>query len=141
MPDQLNLTPHEAYVVITIAAGLEEGRVAADAPSFTPRSLGRVLSLDGDVIAAVLDRLGVFQHGARARPYHRDTTALTEAIERHLPEAEVTALHYETQEEQIARLREELENLRPVPAPQPPSEPDGPDAIGDVRIGGVTFTG
>ena len=129
MPDQLNLNPHEAYIVITIAAGLEEGRVVADAPSFTPRSLARVLSLDGDVIASVLDRLGVFQHGKGARPYHRSMSALTEAVERHLPEAEVTARHYETEEEQVARLREELEALRPTT----------PDDTGEVQIGDTTF--
>ena len=141
MPEQMNLSPHEAFIVINIAAALEDGRVSTDAPSFTPRSLACVLSMDRDVIAAVLDRLGVFQHGKGSQPYRRSMSALTEAVEIHLPAAETMACLYETEEEQVARLREELEALRPGPAPQPPSEPDGPDAVGDVRIGGVTFTG
>ena len=141
MPDRLSLNPYEAHVILNIAAALEDGRVSADAPSFTPRSLGRVLSVDGDVVAAVLDRLSVFQHGRGARPYHRSMSALTEAVERHLPEAETMASLYETEEEQVARLREELEALRPGWNPHPPAETDSLDSVGDVTLGGLTFTG
>ena len=140
MPEQPRFNPHEAFTITSIASALEDGRATAG-PSFTARSLARVVSLDRDAVAAVLDRLGVHQRGRGAQPYHRDTAALAEAIERHLPEAEMLAVLYENEEEQVTRLVEELEALRPGLEPHPPAETDTPPPIGDVSLGGILFTG
>ena len=134
MPEQLNLSPDEAVIIVALAAALEEGHIPSGSPSFTARAISRALAADTGVVAAVLDRLGIFARGRGMQPYHRDTAQLAAALELHLPEAEVTALQWEGPEQRLARFREETEGLRPEAA-------DGLDSVGEIHIGGVTFTG